>query len=268
MELRPTSHPPLTTSQAKAAFKRLGGRPRISTQKFRELARGAELRERAQKAKEAERRKKIGTQKRVEKEAKERETKRRKLAEESRRGKIFVGSTQFPRSQFRMEQFVQAASMEGKAAKTESALTIALASTTEPWEEDELDDGSFLEILDNCETTNPQQTSNRGSKASTREDSRITSQNILDEFDSGLSTQDFQDVELDFTEWASPNSNTNTAGIHDHPLMPPPLKPFTGLSNFGSPRQPQSATIANSGISKADLDLLALADFELTQRPG
>lgn len=70
-------HRPQTLKQAKKAYQKAGGVPRISAVEQRRLQRAAELRERAEGIKEKEKTRKANAKKKVEKEEKEREKRKR-----------------------------------------------------------------------------------------------------------------------------------------------------------------------------------------------
>ena len=251
METRPARHPPQKLRQARAAYRKSGGQPRLSDREYRELQRGAELLERATKLQQAERRKKLNQQKRAEKEEQEREAKRRKLSEDYTRGKMFVGSTQFPRSQFRIEKFITG--REGtKGKKVEEQKS---EDSVDPWDEDDVDDGSLLELLDDCETF-----AKPISLPARSIEKRRLSLRTSDDFDfaSGLSTQDFEAVDLE-----KPAENPaycsaalkRTVELRNGVLMPPPAPPVSK----------QTPPLSIFGISSQDLDSIALAEFEPSQ---
>ena len=247
METRPTHLPPQKLRQARAAFRKSGGQPRLSDREYRELQRGAELLQRANKIKEAERRKKFNQQKRVEKEQQEREAKRQKLLEDRNKGKMLLGSTQFPRSQFRIEKFITG--LDG--TKEDIATGGKLQIPADPWDEDDVDDGSLLEVLDDCEALVKLVPDPAQSVAK-----RQMSHSAPDDFDFGLSTQDFETVELDVSQGALADYSATTkrrTKQRDQKLMPPPA----------IPTQPPS--LSAFGISSQDLDFIALAEFEPSQ---
>ena len=70
-------HPPQTLKQAKRAYQKAGGAPRISAVEQRRLERAAELRERAEGIRKKDKTRKANAKKKVEKEEKEREKRKR-----------------------------------------------------------------------------------------------------------------------------------------------------------------------------------------------
>lgn len=249
METRPSHHPPQKLRQARAAYRKSGGQPRLSHREYRELQRGAELLQRATKIQEAERRKKLNQQKRAEKEQQEREAKRRKLLEDRNKGKIFVGSTQFPRSQFRIEKFIT-----GLDGSVEEKLEVS----ADPWDKDDVDDGSLLEVLDDFEASAKPIPSPKQSV-----EKRRFSSGDSDDFDLGLSIQDFEAVEFGLsTELLTSCSAVieETTRPQTGRLMPPPARPQTAPA--ASERIP---SLPAFGVSSQDLDALALAEFEPSQ---
>ncbi|KAF2228597.1 hypothetical protein EV356DRAFT_512702 [Viridothelium virens] len=252
METRPNHLPPQKLRQARAAFRKSGGQPRLSDREYRELQRGAELQQRANKIKESERRKKLNRQKRAEKEQQEREAKRQKLLEDQEKGKMFLGSTQFPRSQFRIEKFITA--LDGTREETKVAEKLEISA--EPWDEDDVDDVSLLEVLNTCEAS-AESPATLAHSTKRRRLSQRTSDGF--DLDFGLiSTQDFAAVNLELPQnpLIKPSITTGQrVGQQDREIMPPPAVCPQSSSK-------QCPPLSSLGISTQDLDLLALAEFE------
>ncbi|KAL9093033.1 MAG: hypothetical protein Q9165_004171 [Trypethelium subeluteriae] len=252
MDTRPNHLPPQKLRQARAAFRKSGGQPRLSDQEYRELQRGAELQERANKIKESERRKKLNRQKRAEKEQEERQTKRQRLLEDQKKGKLFLGSTQFPRSQFRIEKFITG--LDG--TREEIKVAEKLEESIEPWDEDDVDDVSLLEVLNTCEaSTESLATLPRPTEK------RRRLQSAADDFDldyGPISTQDFAAINLELPQRppVKPCIGTGqTARQQDRELTAP-------SSACSQPSSKRPAPLSSLGICTQDLDLLALAQFE------
>ncbi|KAI9659111.1 MAG: hypothetical protein M1821_002071 [Bathelium mastoideum] len=255
MEPRPNRLPPQKLCQARAAFRKAGCQPRLSEQEHRELQRGAELLQRAERIKAADRRKKLSLQKRLEKEQHEREAQRRRLLEDRQKGKVFVGSTQFPRSQFRIERFITGPeetqhNISGKKQRE---------TQVDPWDDDGVDDGSLAEILDNCEVLSKRSPT----QVQLAESPQLFHNNTMDDFDIGLSTQDFEAIEVEFPCKAPAKHSPvarRTAKQQDGYVMPPPACPQSQLL-----AGKKALSLLTLDFSGEDLDLVALADFNSSQ---
>ncbi|TKA74688.1 hypothetical protein B0A49_04269 [Cryomyces minteri] len=135
-------HRPQTLKQAKAAYK-ARSRPYVSEREQRQLERGAELLRRAERIKEAERRKKENLKRKAEKEIKEREAKKR----------MWLGSegymwSQVPKpSQAILDRFVRIKG-RGEGRETEIGVDGGRTAKYEPWDVDEVDDETLLDVLD------------------------------------------------------------------------------------------------------------------------
>ncbi|KAK5158620.1 hypothetical protein LTR04_005194 [Oleoguttula sp. CCFEE 6159] len=135
-------HRPQTLKQAKAAYK-ARSRPYVSEREQRQLERGAELLRRAERIKEAERRKKENLKRRAERETKEREAKKRMWL--GREGYVW---SQVPKpSQAILDMFVR---IKGRDEGGETKIEVDGGRTAEyePWDVDEVDDETLLDVLD------------------------------------------------------------------------------------------------------------------------
>ena len=250
MEARPDHLPPQKLRQARAAYRKSGGQARLSEREHRELRRSAELLQRADRIKEAERRKKFNQQKRAEKEQRDREAQKRKFLEDQKKGRIFVGSTQFPRSQYRIEKFISGDEGTVKCIESEEE--------ADPWDEEGIDDTSLLEVLHDCES--PIKPSPKPIPSSESHGSLRRTRN---DFDFGLSTQDFQAVEFNLSSEVPLRHSQITEQPdkqQDRREMPAPARSHVPLVTAE-----ETLSLSKLGFSSQELDLLALAEFRPSQ---
>jgi hypothetical protein len=268
---RPTSYPPLKGRQVQAAHKKSGGQYRLSAIELRELERAAELERRAKHIRDKEQRKRLNQQKRAEKERQKREAHRQKLVEDGKNGKMFLGPTQHPRSQFRMERFVQRHGAMQQTTKLDQNSKLG-DRYIEPWEDDDMNDDSLLDFIDHCEIANnisapPGEDSFTEDITLVKTQIQSPSSRESDEFDFGLCTQDFRDVTLDLPERIEDSSCKSNIMPPNIPsaLMPPPSMLWRPAPSDVS--RPALLSLPHFDFSSSDLDQLALADYEPSQVP-